>query len=171
MDVSSDAPTFTCAMESGVRYWSGRRRLRAIPSKAPPKTTVSTARLMLIEFIASKNHCGAMRVFSTARLAAQHFLHTQFFDSPLCLFAEVGFADLDDHLANLAGELVIAHLVVVADGRIEVHAHVRCFRAKRIWMSVLDAPFGDILTIDEDRPVTPRAGPATVVSKLEAERH
>ena len=81
---------------------------------------------------------------STARLAAQHFLHTQFFDSPLCLLAEVGFADLDGHLVNLAGELVIAHLVVVADSRIEVLAHVRCFRAKRVWMSVLDPPCGDL---------------------------
>jgi hypothetical protein len=37
LDVSDDAPIFTCAMEFGVRSSPGRRRLRAIPGTAPPK--------------------------------------------------------------------------------------------------------------------------------------
>jgi hypothetical protein len=45
-----------------------------------------------------------LSVSSTARLDVQRFLHTQFFDNPLGLLAEVGLSDLDGHLVNLAGE-------------------------------------------------------------------
>ena len=54
-------------------------------------------------------------ITTRSMVRGQQSLDAQFFDSLLCLLAEVGFADLDGHLVNLAGELVIAHLVVVAD--------------------------------------------------------
>ena len=107
---------------------------------------------------------------STARLVVQvqQFLDAHIYVSFLRLLAEVRFAEPDGHLVNLAGELVIALLVVVGHKRVEVLAHVRRFRAKRVRLSVLDPSSGDLLIVDEDRTVTSRARLTSVVSKFEA---
>ena len=66
--------------------------------------------------------------------------------------AEFDRRDFDGHLVDLAGELVVAFLVVVRHGRLAVLADVRAFIGREdVGLRAVDLSFGDFLAVDEDR--------------------
>lgn len=72
---------------------------------------------------------------------------------------------------DLAGELVVALLVIVGDRRLAVEADIRAFVGREeIGLRAVDPTFGDLLTIDEDRTLAALADAAAVVSEFVADR-